>query len=56
MQSKVVGILGGLGPKATANLFRRIIKANPSRESWKSSTLSKGQDQTLRMNLLKKSL
>ncbi|MFC2013173.1 aspartate/glutamate racemase family protein [Chloroflexota bacterium] len=29
MQSKVIGILGGLGPKATADLFGRIINATP---------------------------
>ena len=29
MRDKVVGILGGIGPEATAELFRRVIKATP---------------------------
>jgi len=28
---KVVGILGGMGPEATADLFRRIIRATPAK-------------------------
>ena len=29
LRDKVVGILGGIGPEATAELFRRVIKATP---------------------------
>ncbi len=29
MEEKVIGILGGMGPEATADLFHRIIKATP---------------------------
>lgn len=28
---KIIGILGGMGPEATAELFLRIIKATPAR-------------------------
>jgi aspartate racemase len=28
---KVIGILGGMGPEATADLFRRIIRATPAK-------------------------
>ncbi len=27
MKDKIVGILGGVGPEATAELFRKVIKA-----------------------------
>lgn len=30
MKEKVIGILGGMGPEATADLFSRIIKATPA--------------------------
>jgi aspartate racemase len=29
MEEKVIGILGGMGPEATADLFHRIIRATP---------------------------
>lgn len=29
---KVIGILGGMGPEATADLFRRIIRATPAKK------------------------
>ena len=32
MKKKVIGILGGMGPEATADLFYRIIKATPARK------------------------
>jgi len=31
MKEKTIGILGGMGPEATADLFERIIKATPAR-------------------------
>jgi len=31
-QEKIVGILGGLGPEATATLFMEIIKATPAKK------------------------
>mgnify|MGYP003681902074 CR=1 FL=1 len=30
MKEKVIGILGGMGPEATVDLFRRIIRATPA--------------------------
>jgi aspartate racemase len=30
LREKVIGILGGMGPETTAELFRRIIKATPA--------------------------
>lgn len=30
MEKKVIGILGGMGPEATVDLFRRIIRATPA--------------------------
>ena len=30
MEEKVIGILGGMGPEATADLFKRIIRATPA--------------------------
>jgi len=32
MPGKIVGILGGMGPEATADLFLKIIKATPSKK------------------------
>lgn len=32
MKEKVIGILGGMGPEATADLFRRVIKATPAQK------------------------
>lgn len=32
MKEKVIGILGGMGPEATAELFCRIIKATPAQK------------------------
>ena len=32
MKERVIGILGGMGPKATAELFFRIIKATPAKK------------------------
>ena len=32
MDEKVIGILGGMGPEATAELFCRIIKATPAKK------------------------
>jgi aspartate racemase len=32
MQRKIVGILGGMGPEATADLFLKIIKSTPARK------------------------
>ncbi len=29
MGEKIIGILGGMGPEATADLFHRIIRATP---------------------------
>lgn len=31
MKEKVLGILGGLGPAATVDLFQKIIEATPAR-------------------------
>ena len=31
MTEKIVGILGGMGPEATADLFMRIIRATPAK-------------------------
>ncbi len=31
MAEKVIGIIGGMGPEATLDLFRKIIKATPAR-------------------------
>ncbi|GAI88726.1 unnamed protein product, partial [marine sediment metagenome] len=30
MPEKIIGILGGMGPEATIDLFYKIIKFNPS--------------------------
>lgn len=30
MGEKVIGVLGGMGPEATADLFRKIIRATPA--------------------------
>lgn len=30
LEEKVIGILGGMGPEATADLFKRIIRATPA--------------------------
>jgi len=32
LKQKVIGILGGMGPEATADLFYRIIKATPAKK------------------------
>ncbi|MEM2463920.1 MAG: aspartate racemase, partial [Candidatus Bathyarchaeia archaeon] len=32
MKEKVIGILGGMGPEATAELFYRIIKETPAKK------------------------
>ena len=32
MAEKVVGILGGMGPEATVELFRRVVKLTPARK------------------------
>ena len=32
MQEKIIGILGGMGPEATADLFMKIIKATPAKK------------------------
>src|SRR5699024_11272640 len=32
MNNKVIGIIGGMGPEATANLFMKIIKATKVKE------------------------
>ncbi len=32
MGEKIIGILGGMGPEATADLFHRIIRATPARK------------------------
>lgn len=34
MREKVVGILGGMGPYATVDLFRKIIEQTPARKDW----------------------
>ncbi|MCL4370011.1 MAG: aspartate/glutamate racemase family protein, partial [Chloroflexi bacterium] len=31
MAEKVVGILGGMGPEATIDLFQKIVAATPAR-------------------------
>ncbi len=32
MREKIVGLIGGLGPEATVDLMRRVIKATPARD------------------------
>lgn len=32
MNEKIIGILGGMGPEATVDLFRRIIRATPAKK------------------------
>ena len=32
MQGKIIGILGGMGPEATATLFQKIIKTTPAKK------------------------
>ena len=32
MKERVIGILGGMGPEATAELFSRIIKDTPAQK------------------------
>lgn len=34
MQEKTIGILGGMGPYATADLFRKIIEQTPAKKDW----------------------
>ena len=31
MKEKIVGILGGMGPEATVDLFRKVLKATPAK-------------------------
>ena len=31
MSEKIIGILGGMGPEATADLYMRIIRATPAK-------------------------
>ena len=32
MDEKIIGILGGMGPEATADLYYRIIRATPAKK------------------------
>ena len=32
MQKKIIGILGGMGPEATIDLFQKIVKSTPAKE------------------------
>lgn len=34
MQEKIIGILGGMGPYATADLFGKIIEHTPAKKDW----------------------
>lgn len=34
MQEKIIGILGGMGPYATVDLFRKIIEQTPAKKDW----------------------
>ena len=34
MREKVIGILGGMGPYATVDLFRKIIEQTPAKKDW----------------------
>ena len=31
MPEKIIGIIGGVGPEATVDLYRKIIKSTPAR-------------------------
>lgn len=34
MQTKTIGILGGMGPLATALFFKKLVEATPAKKDW----------------------